>query len=75
MAMLKYLVVEYLPHMMDGHEVRPARIDGHYRDREDAEEVAALWAESPIHPEARICVVEIVSEQKRPAHWSSEVAA
>ena len=66
---LKYIVIEYFPHAMDAHDPKPARIDGHYSDRADAEEVAALWAENPLHSESRIIVSEIVFEAKQPAHW------
>ena len=66
---LKYLVIEYFPHAMDSHDPKPARIDGHYAEKEMAEEVAALWAENPLHPESRIVVSEIVFEAKQPAHW------
>lgn len=69
MSALRFLVVEYAPHMMDGTKTIPARIDGHYAKREMAEEIAALWAESPKHAETRIVVVEVVHEEKKPAHW------
>lgn len=74
MAELKYLVVEYCPHLMDGTKTIPARIDGHYAKREMAEEVAALWAGKPKHAETRIVVVEVVHEEKMPAHWIKELA-
>lgn len=66
---LKYLVVEYFPHMMDGDEMIPARIDGHYLDRAEAEDIAEFWAEEPKHCESRIVVVEVLAEAKEPAHW------
>lgn len=69
MNALKYLVIEYLPHIMDGHDPRPVRIDGHYSDKKDAEEIAALWAENPMHKESRIVVAEIQHQAKAPAHW------
>ena len=69
MAELKFLVVEYFPHMMDHEKLIPARIDGHYSERLSAEEVAALWAEEPMHKESRIVVVEVMAEAKTPAHW------
>jgi len=66
---LNYLVMEYLPHAMDNEKPRPARIDGHYAEKEMAEEIATLWAENPLHLESRIVVSEIVFEAKQPAHW------
>lgn len=66
---LRYLVIEYFPHAMDGDDPRPARIDGHYSSRRDAEDISKLWAESPLHPESRIVVVEVLSEAKSPKHW------
>lgn len=69
MSELRFLVIEYFPHVMDGDAMRPARIDGHYRDKRDAEEIAALWAENPKHKESRIVVVEVQHEAKVPAHW------
>ena len=71
MSELKYLVVEYFPHLMDSAKLIPARIDGHYSERQSAEEVAALWAEEPVHKESRIVVVEVMAEAKTPAHWAS----
>jgi hypothetical protein len=67
-------VVEYIPHMMDGRKPRPARIDGHFDRKAAAEEVAQFWAESPMHAESRIVVVEIVAEAKAPAHWLERTA-
>lgn len=69
MSNLRFLVVEYAPHMMDGNKTIPARIDGHYAQREMAEEVAAIWAENPKHEETRIVVVEVQHEAKAPKHW------
>ena len=69
MSGLRFLVIEYFPHIMDGDEMRPARIDGHYRYRKDAEEIATFWAEEPKHKESRIVVVENQSEAKATAHW------
>jgi hypothetical protein len=69
MSGLKHLVLEYLPHAMDGYEFRPARIDGHYSDEKDARDIAALWAEDPLHKESRIVVVKVTHEAKAPAHW------
>lgn len=75
MSALRFLVVEYWPHVMDGDKLRPARIDGHYAKREMAEEVAALWAEQPKGKESRIVVVEVVHEEKTPAHWIEDLAS
>jgi hypothetical protein len=72
---LRFLVIEYIPHMMDNRKLRPARIDGHYQHKHHAEEVAQLWAEKPIHPESRIVVAEVHSEAKAPAHWLRSVPA
>lgn len=66
---LKYIVVEYFPHLMDGDELRPARIDGHYRDYEDAKEIAEFWAENPKSPDSRIVVAEVSFEAKAPIRW------
>lgn len=66
---MKYLVLEYLPHTMDGFDTATVRIDGHYDAREWAGAHARLWAEKPMHTESRIVVVEVVSEIKRPRHW------
>jgi len=74
MAKLKYIVLEYFPHAMDGFELRPARIDGHYRDRDDAENVAVWWAEEPHHKETRVVVCEVVMEAKKPRHWTKRDA-
>lgn len=74
MTELRYLVVEYWPHAMDGCDLRLARIDGHYRNREDAEGIAALWAENPQGPESRIVVVEVHHEAKAPMHWQKREA-
>lgn len=71
---LRFLVIEYMPHMMDGHQSMTARIDGHYAKREMAEEVAALWAENPKHEETRIVVVEVQHEAKAPKHWQERKA-
>lgn len=30
MTALKFLVIEYIPHLMHGHKMTPARIDGQY---------------------------------------------
>lgn len=72
---LKYLVIEYAPHMMDGDKLIPARIDGHYGPKEWAQEVAEMWAENPLHPETRIAVVEVVHVTKDPKHWAEDNAA
>jgi len=54
---------------MDGEQLRPARIDGHYAKMADAKDVAAWWAESPMHPQSRVVVAEVRSEAKRPLEW------
>jgi hypothetical protein len=66
---LAYLVIEYLPHAMSSRKLVPARMDGHYLERADAQGVADLWVEDPFHPESRVVVVELLSEAKAPAHW------
>lgn len=72
----RYLVVEYFPVLLDGRAdlrtAQPARMDGHYAYREDAEGVAELWAESPLHEGSRIVVAEVVTVHKDPAHWSRD---
>jgi hypothetical protein len=72
---LRFLVIEYLPHVMHNEKARPARIDGHYQHRHHAEEVAELWAEKPLHPESRIVVAEVQIEAKAPAHWIERASA
>lgn len=69
MSDLNFLVIEYVPHLMDGTKLTPARIDGHYGSHELAAEVAELWAANPLHAETRIVVAEIRTEIKAPAHW------
>lgn len=69
---LKYIVVEYFPEEMDGEEFAAARIDGHYRNREDAEGVAQWWAEQNKFAESRVVVAEIVAVTKTPKSWEQE---
>lgn len=66
---LKFIVVEYIPSAMEPEALCPARIDGHYADREMAEDVAAWWAENPMHEQSRIVVAEVVAETKKPREW------
>lgn len=66
---LKFIVVEYIPSAMEAEALCPARIDGHYADRADAEGVAAWWAENPMHEQSRIVVAEVVAETKKPREW------
>lgn len=66
---LNYLVIEYLPHAMDGDKAHPVRVDGHYSDFADAKDIAEFWAGAPLHAESRIVVVEIQHEAKQPRHW------
>lgn len=72
---LNYLVIEYVPVLMDGEKETPARIDGHYRFRQDAMAVASWWAENPKHPESRIVVVEVRDVVKNPKQWGEHDAA
>ena len=69
MADLNYLVIEYAPQLLDNYKAVPVRIDGHYGSLEMAEEVSALWAESPLGAETRIVVAEIRHQAKAPRHW------
>lgn len=67
---LKFIVVEYIPSAMQRLDALcPARIDGHYASRVDAESVALWWAENPMHEQSRIIVAEILAETKRPKEW------
>ena len=63
---LKFIVIEYIPSAMQLEALCPARIDGHYAGRSDAESVAAWWAENPMNNRSRIVVAEIVAETKKP---------
>lgn len=67
---LKFIVMEYIPSAMDENTLCPARIDGHYLEKADAEGVAAWWAENPMHEESRIVVAEIVAQPKKPRSWA-----
>ncbi|MGB1215022.1 MAG: hypothetical protein ACPG4X_16765 [Pikeienuella sp.] len=69
MKELKFLVIEYVPHIMHHERMSPVRIDGHYETEKTATEVAQLWSKAPKHRETRIVVAQIVAEAKRPAHW------
>lgn len=69
MSELRYLVIEYWPHIMDSDDLKPARIDGHYAKLEMAKAVAELWAEEPKHPESRIVVAKVKFEAKMLKHW------
>ena len=67
-----YIVIEYAPDSMEGrHDAPPVpvKIDGHYRSREDAEGVAAYWAEASNRKGTRIVVAQIVHEAKSLDHW------
>ena len=66
---LRFLVIEYLPQLLHNRTPAPVRIDGHYKDRAVAEEVAELWRDEPMHAESRIVVAEVHVEVKAPAHW------
>jgi len=66
---LKFLVIEYFPHLMDAEKQTPVRIDGHYSTLELASEVADIWTKNPIHVETRIVVAEIRHQAKIPKHW------
>jgi hypothetical protein len=68
---LRFIVVEYVPSAMDGEELRPARIDGHYAKMADAKDVADWWAESPMHQQSRIVVAEVRLEVKKPKEWEN----
>lgn len=72
---LNFLVIEYIPDLMDGEKETAARIDGHYRHREDAVSVAEWWAENPKHPESRIVVAEVRDVMKNPKQWGEVDAA
>ena len=72
---LAYMVIEYFPQAMAHDKMIPARIDGHYANREDAQGVADLWAESPAHDHSRIVVVEVLYAAKDPEYWQKRGAA
>ena len=69
MAVGGYLIVEYAPQLLDNEEFRPVRMDGHYSEKEDAEQIAEKWAEESSHKQSRIVVVEVVAEAKQPEGW------
>ena len=66
---LRFMAIEYLPHAMHQENVSPVRIDGHYRQFEDAKDIAEMWAENPGHPETRIAVASVEFEAKQPERW------
>ena len=69
MASGGYLIVEYAPKLLDNNDFGPVRMDGHYADRDVAEQIAEMWAEESSHKQTRIVVVEVVAETKRPDSW------
>ena len=78
MADLKYMVIQYIPELMDGFKESKALIDGHYAEKAEAIEVAKLWADQPSPffaasgngDRSRIIVVEVVHSEMNPRHWS-----
>lgn len=71
---MNFLIIEYAPHIMECDKAVPVRIDGHYKSRKMAEEIAELWGRNPMHPETRIAVVEVKHVVKDPAHWLEAMA-
>jgi hypothetical protein len=65
-----FLVVEYAPTFLDNEDFRPVRMDGHYAEKQDAEEIAQMWAEESLNAQTRIVVVEVVAETKQPDFWN-----
>ena len=65
----EYLIVEYAPQLLDNEDFRPVRMDGHYADRDTAEEIAKKWAEESSHKQTRIIVVQVVAQAKKPESW------
>lgn len=72
MQELRYLVIEYIPLMMDGNDLTPAKIDGHYLLKEDAIEIARFWSDKPMHEQSRIVVAKVVFEEKNPVNWGGK---
>ena len=64
-----YLIIEYGPQLLDNEDFNPVRMDGHYSDKADAEEIAQRWAEESKLKQSRIVVVEVVAETKQPDGW------
>lgn len=66
-----FLVVEYAPTLLDNEDFRPVRMDGHYADKQAAEEIAQMWADESSNAQTRIVVVEVVAETKQPDFWKN----